>query len=161
MSIVLDIATITDAQEIYDLQIKSFKALLEKYQDYDFSPGAEKLDYTIQRLHQPTTDYYFISLKKKHIGALRICHLNKICKLKQIYILPEYHGYGYAQKAIRIVESLYPTVEKWELDTILQEKKLCYLYEKMGYRKTGRVEHIMNGMDLVFYEKWTKRTDNK
>lgn len=153
MAIVLDTAAITDAQEIYDLQIKSFKALLEKYQDYDFSPGAEKLERTIQRLHEPITDYYFICLERTHIGALRICHFDKLCKLKQIFILPEYQGYGYAQKAIKIAESLYPAAEKWELDTILQEEKLCYLYEKMGYRKTGKVERIKNGMDLVFYEK--------
>lgn len=156
MPIVLDIATITDAQEIYDLQIKSFKELLEKYQDYDFSPGAEKLEHTIQRLHQPTTNYYFISLEEKHIGALRICYLNKICKLKQIYLLPEYHGYGYAQKAVGFVESLYPTVEKWELDTILQEEKLCYLYEKMGYRKTGRVEHIIEWYGSCILRKMDK-----
>lgn len=153
MSIVLDFATFIDAQELYDLQIKSFKALLEKYQDYDFSPGAERFERTIQRLQDPITDYYFISLEGKHIGALRICRLERRCKLKQIYILPEYQGYGHAQKAITIVESLYPTAEKWELDTILQEEKLCYLYEKMGYRKTGRVERILNGMDLVFYAK--------
>ena len=153
MTIGLDIATITNAQEIYDLQMKSFQALLEKYQDYDFSPGAEKLDRTIQRLQEPITDYYFISLEGKHIGALRICHFDKLCKLKQIFILPEYQGHGYSQKAIAIAESLYPTAEKWELDTILQEEKLCYLYEKMGYRKTGKVERIKNGMDLVFYAK--------
>lgn len=153
MTIVLELAAIADAQEIYDLQIKSFKALLEKYQDYDFSPGAEKLERTIQRLNEPTTDYYFISLDGKHIGGLRICHFDKLCKLKQIYILPEYQGFGYAQKAITIAESLYPAAEKWELDTILQEEKLCYLYEKMGYKKAGKVESIMNGMDIVYYAK--------
>ncbi|MBS6646868.1 MAG: GNAT family N-acetyltransferase [Clostridiaceae bacterium] len=153
MTIVLELAAIADAQEIYDLQIKSFKALLEKYQDYDYSPGAEKLERTIQRLNEPTTDYYFISLDGKHIGGLRICHFDKLCKLKQLYILPEYQGFGYAQKAITIAESLYPAAEKWELDTILQEEKLCYLYEKMGYKKTGKVEPIMNGMDIVYYAK--------
>ena len=153
MTLVLDSATINDAQEIYNLQIKSFKALLEKYKDFNFSPGAEQFERTLQRLQEPSTDYYFISLEGKHIGALRICCFDRLCKLKQIYILPEYQGYGYAQKAIMIAESLYPTAEKWELDTILQEEKLCYLYEKMGYRKTGKVEHIMNGMDLVFYAK--------
>ena len=153
MTIVLKLAAIADAQEIYDLQIKSFKALLEKYQDYDFSPGAEKLERTIQRLSEPTTDYYFISLDGKHIGGLRICHFDKLCKLKQIYLLPEYQGFGHAQKAITIAESLYPAAEKWELDTILQEEKLCYLYEKMGYRKIGKVEPIMNGMDIVYYAK--------
>ena len=27
------------------------------------------------------------------------------------------------------------------LDTILQEKGNCYLYEKMGYRKAGKTEN--------------------
>lgn len=158
MPIVLDIAAITDAQEIYDLQIKSFKVLLEKHQDYDSSPGAEKLECIIQRLREPITNYYFISLEEKHIGASRICHFDKRSNLKQLFIFPEYQGYGYVQEAIVIAKSLYPVAEKWELDTILQEEKLCYLYEKMGYRKTGKVKHIKNGMDLVFYAKWANNS---
>lgn len=41
MTITLEKADISDAREIYDLQIESFKALLNKYQDFDYSPGAE------------------------------------------------------------------------------------------------------------------------
>ena len=41
----------------------------------------------------------------------------------------------------------------WCLDTILQEKGNLYLYEKMGYHQTGKVEHINDQMDIVFYEK--------
>ena len=73
--------------------------------------------------------------------------------MKQIFILPEYQGYGYAQEAIKMVESFYTKAKRWELDTILQEKKLCYLYEKMGYQKTGKTEKIKDGMDLVYYAK--------
>lgn len=43
--------------------------------------------------------------------------------------------------------------KKWTLDTIAQEAKLCYLYEKLGYRRTGKQETIKPGMDIVFYEK--------
>ena len=153
MEITLNKATIEDAREIYDLQIKSFRALLEKYQDYDFSPGAERLERTMQRMAEPITDYYFITCGEKHIGALRVCDFKELLKLKQIFILPEYQGHGYAQKAIRLVEALYPNAERWQLDTILQEEKLCYLYEKMGYRKTGKTQRIQDGMDIVFYEK--------
>lgn len=32
--------------------------------------------------------------------------------------------------------------EDWELDTTLQEPKNCYLYEKMGYRQTGKKEVV-------------------
>lgn len=146
-------ATIDHAQEIYDMQIQSFRALLEKYQDYSFSPGAEKIERTIQRFHESSTDYYFICCGVTHIGAMRICGFGKLLKLKQIFILPQYQGCGYAQEAITLVESLYPKAEEWQLDTILQENKLCHLYEKMGYRKTGKTEKIKEGMDIVFYAK--------
>ena len=43
--------------------------------------------------------------------------------------------------------------EDWELDTILQEPKNCYLYEKMGYRQTGKKNVINERLTLVFYEK--------
>ena len=153
MSVQLIKAAINDCQEIYDLQIRSFKALLDRYQDYDYSPGAEKLERTVERFQEPSTDYYFIALSDRHIGALRICSFERLCKLKQIFILPEYQGRGYGQEAIAAVESLYPAAERWELDTILQEEKLCYLYEKMGYRKTGKIQNLKCNMDLVFYAK--------
>lgn len=57
-----------------------------------------------------------------------------------------------AQKAIRAVEELHGN-SNWELDTILQEKANCYLYEKMGYYKTGKTEVINDKMTLVFYKK--------
>lgn len=153
MDITLIKATVEDSGELYDLQIKSFKALLEKYQDYDYSPGAEKIDRTVQRLEEPFTDYYFISLDGTNVGGLRICNFGELCKLKQIYILPEYQNNGYAQTAIRLGESLHPEAKRWQVDTILQENKLCYLYEKMGYKKTGRIDNIKAGMDIVYYEK--------
>lgn len=41
----------------------------------------------------------------------------------------------------------------WKLDTILQEKGNCYLYEKLDYHKTGKTEIINDKMTIVFYEK--------
>lgn len=153
MEIKLIQANLGDCPEIYNLQIKSFETLLKKYQDYDFSPGAEKIERTYERFNQSETDYWMISLNDKNIGAIRICNYGELCSLKQIFILPEFQKNGYAQDAIRAVEDLYSNALRWELDTILQEEKLCYLYEKMGYTKTGRVENIKEGMDLVYYAK--------
>ena len=153
MPISLKKAAADDCGELYDIQIRCFKALLDKYQDYVYSPGAEKPDRTLQRLNEPFTDYYFIRLDGSNIGGLRVCDFGELCKLKQIYILPEYQNKGYAQTAIRLSESLHPNSRRWQVDTILQEAKLCHLYEKMGYKKTGRVENIKDGVDIVYYEK--------
>ncbi len=54
---------------------------------------------------------------------------------------------------IYLIESIYTDAEHWELDTIKQEEKLCHLYEKMGYKRTGREVELQPGMTLIDYEK--------
>ena len=55
-------------------------------------------------------------------------------------------------QAIRLAENLHGE-HNWELETILQEKGNCRLYEKVGYKRTGRVDKINEYMDLVYYKK--------
>lgn len=52
-----------------------------------------------------------------------------------------------------MTELLYPEAKHWELDKIKQETKLCHLYEKMGYKKTGKELSIKDKITLVFYKK--------
>lgn len=153
MNVALRKALEKDCALIHDLQVRSFAPLLEKYQDHETNPAAEPVDRIVQRFAQPFTDYYFICVGEKQIGAMRICNFGDWCRLSPICILPEFQGHGYAQQAMVLAESIYPQAIRWELDTILQEEKLCYLYEKIGYRKTGKYQHLKDGMDLVFYRK--------
>lgn len=48
---------------------------------------------------------------------------------------------------------MYSDAKIWELDTILQEKGNCYLYEKIGYTQTGKMKPINDKMTIVSYEK--------
>jgi len=146
-------AEVKDCRKIHEMQVASFQDLLAKYRDPETNPGAESLGKTIQRFLDPSIQYWLIQLEGRTIGAVRIRSDGRMCELKQIFLLPEYQGYGYAQMAIVAAENLYPDAKIWRLDTILQEDKLCCLYEKMGYRKTGEYRHIKDGMDLIFYEK--------
>ena len=59
---------------------------------------------------------------------------------------------GLAQKIFEEIERIHG-INHWMLDTILQEEGNCYLYEKLGYKRTGKIEHINERMDIVFYEK--------
>lgn len=135
------------------MQIQAFQPLLDKYQDYDTSPAAEPFERTVQRFNFDNVAYHLIMLKDEPIGAVRVRWQGTTYVLVQILIKSRYQNKGYAQEAIRETEKLYPRAEKWVLDTIAQEEKLCYLYEKMGYRKTGDVHHIKDGMDIVDFEK--------
>ena len=117
-------------------------------------PGAEPVNKVIARFEQPWTKYFFIEAEGTDVGVIRVVDMNDGSRkrISPLWIMKEYRGKGYAQDAILAVENLYGA-DYWCLDTIMQEKGNCHLYEKMGYHQTGRVEHINDRMDIVFYEK--------
>ena len=148
-------AGVEDAEELHAMQVKSFRELFEKYQDFDTSPANESVEKVEARLKQNFTYYYFICIGMQKAGAIRIVDKKENGKNKRIspiFVLPEFQGQGIAQKAIRLCEEIHGK-EDWELDTILQEPQNCHLYEKMGYRQTGKTEVINERLTLVFYEK--------
>lgn len=148
-------ASVSDAEEIWSMQIEAFRELLEKYQDYETSPGSEPIEKVLARLEQPQTYYYFIMAEGHKAGAVRVVDFKDDSARKRIspiFIMPEFRRRGYAQKAIESAEKLHGG-RNWELDTILQEPGNCHLYEKMGYRKTGKTKQINERMTLVFYAK--------
>ena len=143
-----------DIREVWEMQVAAFADLLKKYQDYDMSPAAEKIEKVLERFRQPWTTYFFIVANNEKVGAIRIVDKKDSSRkrISPIWIMPEYRNRGYAQQAIIEAERLYGA-NNWCLDTILQEKGNLYLYEKMGYHQIGRIEHINEHMDIVFYEK--------
>ncbi|MEK5185371.1 GNAT family N-acetyltransferase [Solibacillus sp. FSL W7-1324] len=147
-------ATIDDAAMLHEMQVNAFMPLLEKYQDDDTNPANESLEKVITRFKQPFTDYYLIKYLEDTIGGIRIVKMqNKSYRVSPIFILPEHQGKGIAQKVFGIIEEIYHDAQSWELDTIMQEKGLCHLYEKLGYKKTGNTKKINEKITIVFYEK--------
>ena len=103
----LEKASDTDAEEILSMQQSAFAPLLKKYKDYETNPAAESLERVRERLAYTYTDTFFIVVENTKVGCIRIAHNNEVCTLKQILILPQFQGNGYAQTAIALAESLY------------------------------------------------------
>lgn len=146
---------IEDAEKLWQMQVKAFEDLYIKYQDTETSPATEKVEKIIMRLEQPFTYYYYIVMDDMEVGAIRVVDKKEAGKTKRIspiFIMKEYRGKGYAQEAMKAVEAIHGE-NNWELDTILQEEGNCYLYEKMGYKQTGKTEIINDKLTLVFYKK--------
>lgn len=145
-------ANIQDAENIWMMQIAAFQDLYAKYQDPETNPATETLEKTIIRLELPCTYYYYIKVEDSVVGAMRVIDHKEEGKYKflsPIFIMKEFRGRGYAQQAIRLAEKIHGS-SGWELDTILQEKSNCYLYEKMGYKLTGEAKIVNERMTLVF-----------
>ncbi len=143
-----------EIETVWKMQLEAFSGLLEKYQDYDISPGAEPVDNVIARFEQPWSTYYFILAENAKVGVIRIIDKKDGSRkrISPIWIMAEYRNKGYAGQAIRAAETLYGE-NNWCLETILQEKGNCHLYEKLGYHQTGRIDKISDCMDIVYYEK--------
>ncbi|AJA47249.1 acetyltransferase (GNAT) family [Clostridium pasteurianum DSM 525 = ATCC 6013] len=154
MDITLTKANLKDAENIHKMQVKAFIPLLKKYQDFETNPANESIDKIIERLNQPYTDYYYINLADKIVGAIRIVSLkDNVYRVSPIFVLPEYQNKGIAQKTLKTIEFIYKNASRWKLETILQEKSNCYLYEKLGYKKIGKTQLVNDKLTLVFYEK--------
>jgi GNAT superfamily N-acetyltransferase len=143
-----------DGEMIRSMQQEAFGALLEKYRDYDMSPATESLERIRWKISQPDSFYYLILVAGQIVGGIRVVDAGNgsAKRISPLYILPSYRGKGYAQAAMVEAERIHGA-DRWHLDTILQEKGNCCLYEKMGYRQTGRQTVIHDGMTIVDYEK--------
>ena len=140
-----------DAQIIWQMQREAFSELFEKYQDYETSPATEKLERTQQRLTDGSFFYYIIADGEK-VGAIRIVQQDNCKRISPIFIMKQHRGKKYAQAAIKLAMQIHGE-HGWALETIMQEDGNCRLYEKLGYKPTGKVHKINDKMDLVSYIK--------
>ena len=155
MKIELIRASLKDTKEIWKMQVKSFKNLLDKYQDFETNPASETILNVEMRLKQNFTFFYFIFIDNKKVGAIRVVDYkekNKNKRISPLFILPEYRNKGIAQSVIKICEEIHGNTN-WELSTILEEKGNCYLYEKLGYHFTGKIQVLNDKLTLIFYHK--------
>ena len=154
MSVILQKANREDMRELWQMQVDAFKGLLAKYHDHDMSPAAERYERILQKFDFKGTTYYFIVADGKRVGGIRIIDKKDGSRkrISPIWIMPEFRNRGFAQQAILEAERIYGE-DNWSLDTILQEKGNLHLYEKLGYRQTGKIEKISDIMDIVYYEK--------
>ena len=155
MDIKLTKAKFEDLDTILQMQKEAFAELYAKYHDTETSPATENYEKILFRFKQPETTYYFITADNIKVGVLRVVDCKDGVTRKRIspiFIMPEYRNQGYAQQAIKEAERIHGK-NHWKLDTILQEKGNCYLYEKLGYHQTGKTEQINDKMTIVFYEK--------
>ena len=110
-----------DVETVWKMQVEAFFDMLEKYQDFDTSPGAESIEKIIAKFEQPWTTYYFIIVSNEKVGVIRIVDKKDGSRkrISPIWIMKEHRHKGYAQQAICNAEKLHGQ-KKWTIDTILQ-----------------------------------------
>lgn len=153
MTVSLKRASETDLPGLWEMQVRAFTPLFEKYRNAGTNPACEPFEALRTRFLQQHSDYYLILEDDRAVGGVRVVRREGgKCRISPLFVVPERQGRGIAKAAMRQVEALYPGV-MWELNTILQETKNCRLYERLGYTRTGEYEEINERMTLVYYRK--------
>jgi GNAT superfamily N-acetyltransferase len=153
MGVSIEKAIESDAESIFDIQVKAFLPLLEKYQDFDTNPANETIERVVKRITNPQGSFYKILLDHTLVGAICVSWKDDTqFWIGPMFILPEHQGKGIAQRTILLIKDLFPQAIIWELATILEEERNCYLYEKMGFTKTGVQKELNDKATLIFYK---------
>lgn len=144
-----------DAETLYELQVAAFLPLVEKYHDYERSPACEPIGRLRERMSQADTCYYLILCDGEPAGGIRVQTLSPgRYRFAPLFVHPEYQGRGIARQALPLAEALCPGALSWQLETILEEPRLCRFYESLGYVATGEEEEVPDSfLTLVHYRK--------
>jgi len=153
--VMLSEVTEDEIPELYEMQIKSFMPLYEKYHD-EGSPAIESIERVKRRFGAENRKYYFIMKDGARVGAINIGYKDpndkKVSYISPIFVLPEFQNRGIGYIAIQKAFELMPNVTTWKLDTILQEPANCHLYEKCGFVRVGKEKVINDSMTIIDYE---------
>ncbi|KYH31397.1 hypothetical protein CLTEP_23930 [Clostridium tepidiprofundi DSM 19306] len=151
-NIKLSKATVDDAEELLSMQKEVFMPLYKKYNDHETSPVMQTMERFLGRFE--FGDYYKILYENNLAGSVFVYEKEpSIMRLHIINILEQYQNRGIAQEVMKRLELIYPQAESWEIETILTEKRNCYICEKMGYVQNGNFKVINNKLTLVTYIK--------
>lgn len=145
-------ASVEDAEELLALQREVFMPLYKKYKDHETSPVTQTMERFTARFERGT--YFKVLYEGELAGSVFVYEKSPgLMRLHIINILEKHHNKGIAQKVMKRLEIMYPEADAWELDTILTEKRNCYLYEKMGYKQTGEAKVINKDLTIIRYRK--------
>lgn len=109
------------------------------------------------RLRSDKNAAFWIIADRIKVGMIELQFKDDMVHINNFYILKKYQNRGIGQTALINIHNKYSDCKRWHLFTIKQDKRNCYLYEKLGYISSG-VEHRINKrMMLIEYE---KRKDN-
>lgn len=155
MEITFEKATESDAAVLFQMQIDSFSSLLNKYKDYETNPANESIEKTILRISNPSNNFYKMIIDSNLVGAICISQkeLPYKFRISPMFIHPIYQGKGIAQKVLILIEEMFPEAQSFELATILEEERNCFLYEKMGYKRTEVIKKLNDKTTLIYYKK--------
>lgn len=128
---------LSDAKTMLEIQRQAFQKYAKKYGDFDSNPyhmSLHRMEFNIQYRYG---QYYKVINEEtgQIIGGIFGFELDQkeIMKIAQFYLLDEYQSLGYGKIVLNYFIEKNPQVEKWFIDTILQEEYNVEFYRHFDF----------------------------
>lgn len=147
-------ATRENAEYLLKLQHTAYAQMLDRFKDFASNPGNENFESFLKRFDDIESKFLFIKSSNEILGAIRLTEQKDkpYKKLSTLMIWPKYWGRGVAKKTFELLEKTYEN-QYWVLNTVMEETKLCRLYESLGYVQLEEKLKVKDGMTIVTYMK--------
>jgi ribosomal protein S18 acetylase RimI-like enzyme len=147
---IIEQATIEDAEDILELQRLAYRSEAELYDDWSIPPLTQTLDgmkddIVRQRCLKAVLD-------GKIVGSVRGVRNGDTCEIGRLIVCPDVQGRGIGTRLMEAIEEAFAGVRRFELFTGHRSERNIFLYQKLGYT-VFRTQRVSDNLQLVFMEK--------
>lgn len=126
-----------DTQAIKNMMCLIYEDELKKWfygkEEALYIPGYDSIE--MQRYHMWDDKYFMIMYECTMVGVVLVSTTGREHgRIDRFYVLPEYQGKGIGSEAITLIETIFPEVKVWTLDTTKFSPRNHHFYEKNGYQ---------------------------
>jgi GNAT superfamily N-acetyltransferase len=150
MNVIVDRATVEDAQEILALQKLAYLSEAAIYDEYHIPPLTQTLDE--MRADFERQIYLKAALDGRIVGSVRAHEEDGTCFIGRLIVHPDSRNQGIGTRLMIEIEAALGQARRFELFTGHRSERNLYLYQKLGYRPFRR-QRFTDSLTLVYLEK--------
>ncbi len=147
---IIELATVKDAEQILELQKLAYKGEADIYNDYSIAPLNQSLEGLRDDLNGQAV--FKISIGGKTIGSVRAYMNQNTCYVGRLIVHPDFQNRGIGTQLMNEVENHFKSAKRFELFTGHKSGKNLYLYQKLGY-KIFKSETVTGDLMFLYMEK--------
>jgi ribosomal protein S18 acetylase RimI-like enzyme len=147
---IIEKATVSDAEELLALQKLAYRSEAEIYNDFNIPPLVQ----TLESMEEDFKNQFFLKavLDGRIIGSVRAYSKEGTCYIGRLVVHPDFQNRGIGTRLMDEIEKIFSGCKRFELFTGDKSERNLRLYQKRGYRifKTATITDRTN---VIFLEK--------
>lgn len=147
---IIEKATVSDAEELLALQKLAYRSEAEIYNDF----GIPLLIQTLESMEEDFKNQLFLKtlLDGRIIGSVRAYSKEGTCYIGRLIVHPNFQNRGIGTRLMNDIERIFNGCKRFELFTGDKSERNLRLYQKLGYR-IFKASKITDQTNIVSLEK--------